>query len=54
MTTFQVAIATGAIVGGFLVDMSGSPGAIFYSGVTALVGGLIMLAFNRGGERRDA
>ncbi len=53
VTTFQIAIATGAIVGGFLVDMSGSPGAIFYSGAAALVGGLTMLALGRGGGRRE-
>jgi len=52
VTTFQIAISTGAIVGGVLVDMAGSPGAIGFAGIAALAGGLIILTFGRGGSAR--
>jgi len=51
VTTFQIAIALGAIIGGVLVDMMGTLGAIGYGGIAALVGGVIMLAFARGVPR---
>lgn len=52
VTTFQVAIATGAIAGGLLVDGLGVMAAIGYAALTALLGGLAMLIL--GGERRAA
>jgi DHA1 family purine ribonucleoside efflux pump-like MFS transporter len=43
LMTFQIAIASGAIFGGLLVDGWGPQSAIAYCGVLALVGGLVML-----------
>lgn len=48
VTTFQIAIATGAILGGVLVDRLGAPGAIGYCGVALLVGAATMLGLGRG------
>ncbi|WP_413741854.1 MFS transporter [Sodalis sp. RH15] len=48
LTTFQIAIALGAVAGGVLVDSFGPPGAITYSALTVLAGGLAMLLFGRG------
>ncbi|WP_413735955.1 MFS transporter [Sodalis sp. RH21] len=48
VTTFQIAISLGAVAGGLLVDSLGSPGAIGYSALAALAGGLIMLLLGRG------
>jgi DHA1 family purine ribonucleoside efflux pump-like MFS transporter len=48
VTTFQIAIATGAILGGVLVDRLGAPGAIGYCGVALLVGAAAMLGLGRG------
>jgi predicted MFS family arabinose efflux permease len=47
VTTFQVAIATGAILGGLLVDRLGAPGAVGYCGFAVLIGGIGMLALGR-------
>ncbi|QKJ87822.1 MFS transporter [Paramixta manurensis] len=47
VTTFQVAIALGAVAGGLLVDSFGAPGAIAYSGAALLMGGLAMLLMGR-------
>ncbi len=44
VSTFQVAISVGAIVGGLLVDGFGAPGVIGYCGLAALAGGFTMLA----------
>ncbi|HEY4251410.1 MAG TPA: MFS transporter [Roseomonas sp.] len=52
VTTFQVAIATGAVLGGLLVDGFGATGAIAYCGLAVLVGGLLMLGLGRGREVR--
>lgn len=52
VTTFQIAIALGAMAGGLLVDGFGPPGAIAYSGLTLLAGGAIMLIIGRHSERR--
>ena len=52
LTTFQIAIALGAVVGGLLVDNFGAPGAITYSGLAVLVGGLAMLLFGHHHGRR--
>ncbi|HEY0291172.1 MAG TPA: MFS transporter [Hansschlegelia sp.] len=54
VTTFQIAIATGAVVGGLLVDGFGPAGAIGYCAVAVLLGGLAMLAFARSGGRTAA
>lgn len=52
VTTFQIAIALGAVAGGLLVDGFGPPGAIAYSGLTLLAGGAIMLVVGRHSEHR--
>jgi DHA1 family purine ribonucleoside efflux pump-like MFS transporter len=49
VTMFQVAIATGAVVGGLLVDRFGAHGAIAYACIGAIAGALVILA---GGARR--
>jgi DHA1 family purine ribonucleoside efflux pump-like MFS transporter len=54
VTTFQVAIATGAILGGLLVDGFGVRGAIAYCGLAVLAGGGVMLWLGRGREVRPA
>ncbi|RWR02704.1 transporter [[Pantoea] beijingensis] len=46
-TTFQVAISLGAVVGGLLVDGLGAPGAMGYSAIALLIGGLAMLIRGR-------
>ena len=43
VSTFQVAIAVGAIVGGLLVDGFGAPGVIGYCALATLAGGVTML-----------
>ena len=43
VTMFQIAIATGAVVGGLLVDGFGAHGAIAYCGLGAIAGGLVIL-----------
>ncbi len=54
LTTFQIAIALGAVIGGLLVDNFGAPGAITYSGLAVLAGGLAMLLFGRGHVQQAA
>jgi predicted MFS family arabinose efflux permease len=54
VTTFQIAIASGAILGGLLVDGFGAPGAIGYCAVAVLAGGLTMLSFARAHHQRPA
>ena len=49
MSTFQVAIAIGAVAGGLLVSFLGAPGAIGYCALAALAGGFIMLILARRG-----
>ena len=51
VTTFQIAIATGAVMGGLLVDRLGTPGAIGYCGLAVLAGALTMLALGRSAYR---
>jgi predicted MFS family arabinose efflux permease len=46
VTTFQIAISTGAIVGGVLVDISGSPSAILDTGSAAPLAGLIVVGLD--------
>ena len=43
VTMFQVAISTGAVVGGLLVDGLGEDGAIVYCGLGAVAGALVIL-----------
>ncbi|MBR0645414.1 MFS transporter [Plastoroseomonas hellenica] len=52
VTAFQVAIATGAILGGLLVDGFGAMGAIAYCGLAVLAGAFLMLGLGRGREVR--
>ena len=52
LTTFQIAIATGAVVGGLLVDRMGAWGAIGYCSLATLAGGCVMLGFSRGMKSR--
>ena len=47
VTMFQIAIATGAIVGGLLVDGFGARGAIGYCSLGAVVGSLVMFGLGR-------
>ncbi len=44
---FQVAIASGAILGGVLVDNLGAVGAIGYCGIATLLGALLVFALGR-------
>lgn len=53
VSTFQVAIASGAIVGGILVDGYGAPGAIASCSIAALAGGLVMAFLGRSDDRRS-
>ncbi len=53
VTMFQVAIATGAIVGGLLVDGYGARGAIGYCGLGAVVGSLVMFGLGRSSAIRS-
>ena len=53
LTTFQIAIAAGAVVGGVLVDRMGAWGAIGYCSLATLAGGCVMLGFSRGMKSRQ-
>jgi predicted MFS family arabinose efflux permease len=44
---FQIAIASGAVLGGLLVDHLGPTGVIGYCGVMTLLGALLVLGFGR-------
>lgn len=48
VATFQISIASGAILGGVFVDNFGALGAPFYSAIAALIGGA--LVFTLGGK----
>ncbi|WP_082684462.1 MFS transporter [Aureimonas ureilytica] len=50
-SAFQVAIASGAIVGGLLVDRFGPVGVTLYSALAVTVGAFVMLTIGRGIER---
>ncbi|MCO6051919.1 MFS transporter [Mesorhizobium sp. RP14(2022)] len=50
-TSFQVAIASGAVIGGLLVDGMGPVGVIGYALVVILAGALLMLVAGRGREQ---
>ena len=47
VAAFQVAIASGAILGGVLVDSLGPTGVIFYCGVATLLGAALVFGFGR-------
>ncbi|MBP1846013.1 putative MFS family arabinose efflux permease [Rhizobium petrolearium] len=51
LTTFQIAISTGAIAGGLLIDGQGPLGVIGFAGIAAALGAWVMLA---GGARQPA
>lgn len=48
LTTFQIAITTGAVLGGVLIDLKGPMGVVSFAAVVALLGAAIMAA--RGGK----
>jgi DHA1 family purine ribonucleoside efflux pump-like MFS transporter len=47
VAAFQIAITSGAVLGGLLVDHLGPTGVIGYAGITTLLGALLVLAFGR-------
>jgi DHA1 family purine ribonucleoside efflux pump-like MFS transporter len=47
VAAFQIAIASGAVLGGLLVDSLGPTGVIGYCGIATLLGAALVLAFNR-------
>ena len=47
VAAFQVAIASGAVLGGLLVDSLGPTGVIFYCGLASLAGAVLVFAFGR-------
>ena len=49
LTTFQVAISSGAILGGLLVDSQGPLGVVTFVGIACALGSVVMLA--RGGRQ---
>lgn len=53
-SSFQVAIASGAVVGGILVDGMGPTGVIVYSCAAVIVGAAVMLTLGRASERARA
>lgn len=42
LTTFQVAISSGAVLGGLLVDLQGAAGSLLFSAVAALAGATVI------------
>lgn len=53
-SAFQVAIASGALIGGLLVDGLGPTGVTVYCAVAVVVGALVMLTLGRASERAAA
>jgi predicted MFS family arabinose efflux permease len=51
-SSFQVAIASGALVGGLLIDGIGPHGVIVYAAVAVVLGAGVMLTLGRAAERR--
>ncbi len=47
VAAFQIAIASGAVLGGLLVDNLGPTGVIGYCGIATLLGAALVLAFHR-------
>jgi predicted MFS family arabinose efflux permease len=50
VAAFQIAIASGAVLGGLLVDSLGPTGVIGYCGLATLLGAALVLAFGRRGS----
>ncbi|WP_082666469.1 MFS transporter [Aureimonas sp. AU4] len=53
-SAFQVAIASGAVIGGLLIDGMGPTGVIVYAAAAVVLGGLVILVAGRASERRRA
>ncbi len=53
-TGFQLAIASGAVVGGIVLESLGPNAPIYSAGLAAALGAFIMLTFGRPSERRRA
>jgi predicted MFS family arabinose efflux permease len=51
LTTFQIAITTGAVLGGVLIDLKGPLGVVSFAAVVALLGAVVMAA--RGTSRAE-
>ncbi|RWX75551.1 MFS transporter [Neorhizobium lilium] len=49
LTTFQIAISSGAVLGGVLIDLQGPMGVVSFLGVAAALGASVMVA--RGGRQ---
>jgi predicted MFS family arabinose efflux permease len=50
-SSFQIAIASGAVVGGLLIDRVGPRGVIVYAAVAVVLGAGVMLTLGRASER---
>ncbi len=53
-SSFQVAIASGAMIGGLLIDGLGPTGVIVYAALAVVAGAGVMLVLGRAAERRRA
>jgi predicted MFS family arabinose efflux permease len=42
LTTFQIAISSGAVLGGVLVDLQGAAGSLLFSAVAAIAGATLI------------
>jgi len=42
LTTFQVAISSGAVLGGLIVDVQGAAGVFTFAGIAALLGATLV------------
>jgi predicted MFS family arabinose efflux permease len=49
LTTFQIAISSGAVLGGVLIDLQGPLGVVAFVAVAAALGASVMVA--RGGRQ---
>lgn len=53
-SSFQVAIASGAFIGGILIDDIGPRGVIVYACTAVVIGAVMMLTLGRAAERKRA
>ncbi len=53
-SSFQVAIASGALIGGLLIDGIGPHGVIVYAAAAVVLGAGVMLTLGRAAERTRA
>ncbi|MBB3950605.1 MFS transporter [Aureimonas jatrophae] len=53
-SAFQVAIASGAVIGGLLIDGVGPTGVIVYAAIAVALGAAVILSAGRASERRRA